>query len=106
MVPQQGQICVEGMQGQSLTQQVAANVLLAKIGLLLGPTYSKGAQLLRMPLPNGLTQVVQRVTGTLSWLLKASLSGLVRFANATLSPAVEPMAGKVYCLQQQMHGFA
>lgn len=82
-----------------LTQHVALNVLLAKMRFVSGPTYSPGAQLPLVLLPKGLPQVVNKVTATLSWLLAALLSGLVRVAVAVRLPAVVPFVVMVYVLQ-------
>jgi hypothetical protein len=87
------------MRQATLTQHVALKVLLAKMRFVSGPTYSPGAQLPLVLLPKGLPQVVNKVTATLSWLLAALLSGLVRLAVAVSSPAVVPFVVMVYILQ-------
>jgi hypothetical protein len=49
----------------------------------------------------GLPQIVQRVTGTLSWLLAGLLSGLVRLAVAVKSPGVVLVVAMAYVLRLQ-----
>jgi hypothetical protein len=67
--------------------------------LVSGPTYSPGAQLPLVLLPKGLPQFVNKVTATVSWLLAALLSGLVRVAVAVRLPAAVVVVGMVYVLQ-------
>jgi hypothetical protein len=47
----------------------------------------------------GLPQSVQRVTGTLSWLLAGLLSSLVKLVVAIRSPAVVLVVEMVYVLR-------